>query len=422
MGARIVANMEASLAVPTATSYREVPAKLLEINRKVINGYLGRTRGGKVSFTHLIGYALVKAIAEHVPAVNNSFVAGPDGEPRIVRHEHVGLGLAVDMEKTDGSRTLIVPVHQGRRHHGLRRVRRPLRRDDPQGQDQQAHGGRLRGGHGHPHQPRHDRHRAVGAPAHARPRGHHRRRAASTTPRASPAPTPRPSPTSGVSKVITLTSTYDHRIIQGAESGLLLKTVDELLLGEDGFYDDIFAALGVPYEAVQWRRDVHGADREDSPAPQADAGVDADQHVPGAGATSSPTSTRWPPSPPEMHSELDPATYGLTIWDLDRSFRTGGDQGIYARVGGPTACRCGDILHVLRDAYCRTVGIEYMHIQEPEEKRWIQEQVEGTSHPRWRTRTSATSWTSSTAPRPSRSSSRPSTWARSASAWRGPSR
>ena len=108
--ARIVANMEASLEVPTATSFREVPAKLLEVNRRIINGYLGRTRGGKVSFTHLIGYAIVRAVADTVPAMNNSYLEGPDGKPRVVRHDTVGLGLAVDVEKKDGSRTLLVPV------------------------------------------------------------------------------------------------------------------------------------------------------------------------------------------------------------------------------------------------------------------------------------------------------------------------
>ena len=108
--ARIVANMEASLKVPTATSFREVPARLLEVNRSVINGYLGRTRGGKVSFTHLIGFAVVRAIAESMPVMNSSFVKGDDGKPRVVRHEHIGLGIAVDVEKSDGSRTLLVPV------------------------------------------------------------------------------------------------------------------------------------------------------------------------------------------------------------------------------------------------------------------------------------------------------------------------
>ncbi|MEA3216110.1 MAG: multifunctional 2-oxoglutarate metabolism enzyme, partial [Acidimicrobiia bacterium] len=108
--ARIVANMSASLQVPTATSFREIPAKLIEINRQVINGYLSRTRGGKVSFTHIIGYAVVRAIADAVPAMNNTFVEGPDGKPRKITNEKVNLGLAVDLEKKDGTRTLMVPV------------------------------------------------------------------------------------------------------------------------------------------------------------------------------------------------------------------------------------------------------------------------------------------------------------------------
>src|SRR3954454_13580895 len=87
-GARIVANMEASLGVPTATSFREVPAKLLEVNRKVINGYLGRTRGGKVSFTHIIGYAVVRAVADTVPNMNSSFGTDADGKPVLMHNEH----------------------------------------------------------------------------------------------------------------------------------------------------------------------------------------------------------------------------------------------------------------------------------------------------------------------------------------------
>ena len=102
--------MERSLGVPTATSFRNVPARLLEVNRSVINGFLGRKGGGKVSFTHLIGYAVVRAIADAVPVMGNAFVEGADGKPRVVRHEHVSMGLAVDVAKADGSRTLVVPV------------------------------------------------------------------------------------------------------------------------------------------------------------------------------------------------------------------------------------------------------------------------------------------------------------------------
>ena len=106
--------MQASLAVPTATSFRNVPAKLLEVNRKVINGYLTRTRGGKVSFTHLIAYAAVRAIADTVPVMNSMFLEGSDGKPRVHRNEHINVGLAVDVQKSDGSRTLVVQI--GRAH------------------------------------------------------------------------------------------------------------------------------------------------------------------------------------------------------------------------------------------------------------------------------------------------------------------
>ena len=107
---RIVANMEASLGVPTATSVRTVPARLLEVNRQILNNQLARTTGAKVSFTHLIGFAIVRALCD-VPALNAAFVddAGGSGKPGIIRHKHVGLGLAVDQQKSDGSRTLLVP-------------------------------------------------------------------------------------------------------------------------------------------------------------------------------------------------------------------------------------------------------------------------------------------------------------------------
>ena len=102
--------MEASLAVPTATSFRNVPAKLLEVNRKVINGFRARSGQTKISFTHLIGWAIVRAIADAVPAMKNAYVLGEDGKPRLIVNDHVNMSLAVDVEKKDGSRTLLVPV------------------------------------------------------------------------------------------------------------------------------------------------------------------------------------------------------------------------------------------------------------------------------------------------------------------------
>jgi len=362
--------MEASLGVPTATSFRSVPAKLLEVNRRVINGYLGRTRGGKVSFTHLIGFAVVRAIHDTVPVMNSSYATDAEGKPRVVRHEHVSLGIAVDMEKSDGSRTLLVPVVRdadtldfrgfwGAYEEVIRKVRsNKLSPDDfsgitvsltnPGTIGTQQSVPRLMPGQG----------LIVGV-------------GSLDYPTEWKAADPVTLADLGVSKVITISSTYDHRIIQGAESGLFLKRVEELLLGVDGFYDEVFRALGVPYEAVQWRRDVNPIDREQAMLEKQMAVANLIRvHRVRGHLIADLDPLRW--KEPDMPTELDPATYGLTIWDLDREFLTGG-------LGDRERLALGDVLHVLRDAYCRTIGIEYMHIQDPDEQRWIQEQAEGVS-------------------------------------------
>ena len=375
VGARIVANMEASLSVPTATSFRDIPAKLLEVNRKIINGHLGRKLGGKVSFTHLIGYAVVRAIADTIPAMNNTFATDADGGPRVVRPEHIGLGIAVDLARPDGTRTLMVPcVHDAdtldfraftdRYEEQIARVRdNRITPDDLRGVTVTVTNPgtigtrqsvpRLMSGQG----------TIVGVGALAYPTEYE-------------AADPAVLADLGVSKLVTITSTYDHRVIQGAESGLFLRQVHELLLGRDDFYTNVFRSLGIPYEAVKWRRDVNPVDREGATLEkQAKVNQLINQYrVRGhLIADLDPLAVKAP----VMHAELDPATYGLTIWDLDRQFLTGSETGIYATVGGTQRMALGDLLGVLRDAYCRTVGVEYMHIQEPTEKRWIQEQIEG---------------------------------------------
>jgi 2-oxoglutarate decarboxylase len=364
--ARIVANMEKSLEVPTATSFRVVPAKLLEVNRRVINGYLGRVLGGKVSFTHLIGYAIVRAF-DSVPAMNAAYVE-VDGKPGVVRHDHVGLGLAVDVEKPGGGRTLLVVCIKDadtldfRGFHAayeelIRKVKSnkvgpddfagitaTLTNPGTIGTVQSVP--RLMPGQGV----------IVGA-------------GAIDYPAEFQAADPRALAELGVSKVISITSTYDHRIIQGAESGMFLKRVHELLLGADGFYEDIFRALGVPYEAVEWRRDVNPVDSVDAQLRKQMQVMRMINNFRVRGhliADLDPLALKEP----ETHFELDPANYGLTIWDLDREFLCGG-------LAGRDRMPLGDILHVLRDAYSRSVGVEYMHIQNPEQKQWIQERVEG---------------------------------------------
>ena len=375
--ARIARNMEASLAVPTATSFREVPAKLLDVNRQIMNGYLGRTDGRRVSYTHLIAYAVVQAMAHHIPAMNSTFVDTDDG-PRVVRHPHIGLGIAVDMEKADGSRTLLVPCLPEADtlefpdfvelyDTMIRKVRsNDLSPDDLAGVTVSITNPGTLG-------------TVQSVPRLMPGQGVIVGLGTIDYPTAYQAADSRTLADLGVSKVITMSSTYDHRIIQGAESGMFLGAVHELLLGKHEFYEDIFRAVGVPYEAVRWRPDILPLDREQAVITkqvQVNALINMHRVRGHLIADLDPLSA----NEPEMHAELDPATYGLTIWDLDREFLTTGLGGI--DLGQPDGkMPLGDILHVLRNAYCRTVGVEYMHIQEPDEKHWIQEQVEGMGFP-----------------------------------------
>ena len=369
--ARIVTNMEASLAVPTATSVRTVAARLLEINRASLNETLSRTTGAKVSFTHLIAFAILKGLAA-VPSMNATFVDAVDakGTPGIVRHEHVGLGLAVDVERADGTRNLLVPVIRDADTLGFREFL--LAYEDLV---RKVHGGtfgaddfmgatcsltnpgtlgtvqsvpRLMPGQG----------AIFGVGALSWPAGFE-------------AADPQALAQLGVGKVLTLTSTYDHRIIQGAESGLFLKYVAECLTGQHDFYDEIFASLGVPYEPARWSKDLRTANS-----------VDDHDHIlkqirvqelinmyrvrGHLNAHLDPLSTE----PPALHAELDLASYGLTIWDLPRTFVVDG-------LAGRREATLEEILSILREAYCRTIGIEYGHILDPAQKRWIQERVEG---------------------------------------------
>src|SRR5580693_3931994 len=257
---RIVANMEASLSVPTATSVRTVPARLLEVNRLILNNQLARTTGAKVSFTHIIGYAIVRALHD-VPALNAAFVAdgGGKGKPGIIHHKHVGLGLAVDQEKSDGSRTLLVPCIKDADTLDFRSfvlayedlIRKiatnKIAPDDFAGTTVSLTNPgtlgtvqsvpRLMPGQG----------AIIGVGALGYPAGFE-------------AADPRVIAQLGLGKVLTITSTYDHRIIQGAESGLFLGWVAEFLTGQHGFYDEIFAAMGVPYEPARWRADSSATD------------------------------------------------------------------------------------------------------------------------------------------------------------------
>jgi 2-oxoglutarate dehydrogenase E1 component len=365
--AKIVENMEASLAVPTATSARVVPARLLEVNRRIINNHLNRMqRQGKVSFTHLIGFAVVKALGR-MPVMNTAFTP-IDGKPGVIRHPHVNLGLAVDITKKDGSHTLLVPnikaadtldfdAYFAAYEDVIRRVRSnkiapgdfagtTLTLTNP-GTIGTVHSvPRLMPGQG----------AIIGVGTIDYPAEYQG---------ADPDTIAR----LGVGKVLTLTSTYDHRVIQGAESGTFLRHVHELLLGEDDFYDEIFRSLHVPYEPVRWRVDhnpEHGSEDEIDKQARVFQLINIYRVRGHLIADLDPLGRKGA----RTHIELDPAYYGLTIWDLERTFATGG-------LAGTKTMKLADILGVLRDAYSRTIGVEFMHIQEPDRKAWIQQRVEG---------------------------------------------
>ncbi|GIE83862.1 alpha-ketoglutarate decarboxylase [Actinoplanes regularis] len=359
---KIVQNMEASLQVPTATSVRAVPAKLMVDNRIVINNHLSRGRGGKVSFTHLIGWALIRAVVAH-PEMNYSY-SEINGKPTLVEPEQINLGIAIDLAKKDGSRTLVVPSIKNCGQMDFRQfwqayedVVRRARRNELTMDDYTGTTISLTnpGGIGTVHSiPRlmNGQSAIIGVGAMEYPAPYSGMSDEMLTEH-------------GVSKVTTLTSTYDHRVIQGAQSGEFLKVMHELLLGGHDFYDDIFTSLRIPYEPVRWVRDV--ARTSEGQIDKAARVIELIHAYRVRGHLMADT------DPLEYtirkHPDLDVLQHGLTLWDLDRTFPVGG-------FAGKEKMKLRDVLGVLRDSYCRRIGIEYMHIQDPEERRWVQERIE----------------------------------------------
>jgi 2-oxoglutarate dehydrogenase E1 component len=361
--ARVVANMEASLDMPTATSVRAVPAKLLVDNRIVINNHLARARGGKVSFTHLIGFALVEALAQ-APEMNHAYGEDPDGKPALIRPAHVNLGIAIDLARPDGTRQLLVPCIK--RCGGMdfaqfwaayedivRRARSGrLGADDFAGTTLSlTNPGTIGTVHSVPRLMK-GQGTIIGVGAMEYP-AEYAGASDGTLARLA------------VSKILTLTSTYDHRIIQGAQSGNFLQIVHGKLLGDDGFYDRIFHALRIPYEPVRWVRDISPSHDEDiNKTARVQELIHAYRVRGHLMADTDPLEYRQ-----RRHPDLDITTHGLTLWDLEREFPTGG-------FGSKPLMRLRQILGVLRDSYCRTVGVEYMHIQDPEQRAWLQARIE----------------------------------------------
>ncbi|MCU1438688.1 MAG: kgd, partial [Naasia sp.] len=362
MAKTLSVNMDASLTIPTATSVRTIPAKLMIDNRIVVNNHLKRTRGGKISFTHLIGWAIVQVLKDF-PSQNVHY-AELDGKPSVVQPAHVGLGIAIDIPKPDGTRALLVPSIKRAdtmdfsefvaAYEALVRKARANKLEagdfagttisltNPGGIGTVHSVPRLMKGQG----------AIIGAGA-----------------LEYPAEFQGSSETTlvdlGIGKTITLTSTYDHRVIQGAGSGEFLKLVHERLIGKQDFYDQIFAALRIPYSPIRWNPDIH-VDLSDmvSKTARVQELINVYRVRGHLMADVDPLEYRQ-----RTHPDLEIESHGLTFWDLDREFVIGG-------FGGKRTAKLRDVLGILRDSYCRTVGLEYMHIQVPEQRKWIQDKVE----------------------------------------------
>jgi 2-oxoglutarate decarboxylase len=371
----IVANMEQSLQVPTATSSRVIPVKLLEENRRLINRYLEDRVSGKVSFTHLIAWAILKALRA-MPAMTHSY-RYHDGAHYRITPEHINLGLAVDVQKKDGSRGLMVPNIKAAEtmdfggffaayNELIRRVNsNAITPDDFMGTTASITNPGMIG-------------TAFSIPRLMQGQSVIVGVGSIDYPPEYQSADPRTLSTLGVSKTMTITSTYDHRVIQGAESGLFLDRLHKLLLGEDGFYEEIFLSLHIPYHPVKLTRDINprlgGSDA-------ADGMLEDQAHVQQLmnmyrvrghlQAFLNPLQLSI-----ESYAELDPHNYGLSLWDFDREFLTLG-------LAGRNRMTLRDILEIMRESYSRTIGIEYMHIQDPAQKQWIQAQVEGKPRATW---------------------------------------
>ena len=363
----IVANMEESLTVPTATSVRSLPVKVLEENRRIINENLTAQGRSKVSYTHLIAWAITKALKEY-PSLNFGY-GFVNGAPSRLEYESVNLGIAIDIEKKDGSRNLLVPNIKGADkmnfaeflaayNETVKKARDgKLTLDDfadttisltnPGTLGTVSSKPRLMAGQS-----------AIIATGAIEYPAEYQAMTAATLSQL------------GISKTITLTSTYDHRVIQGAESGLFLAKIHQFLIGSHEFYDEIFSHLGINYQPLRWAEDnnpllLGGDHTREQTVKQAKV-----LELINAYRIRGHLLADIDPLNMTRHhaSELDLENYGLTIWDLDREFITGG-------LHGTETASLREILNILQKAYCGKVGIEYRHIQSKEEKIWLREQV-----------------------------------------------
>ena len=360
---RIAENMTASLTMPVATSQRVMPVKVIDENRRVINERRSMSGKSKISYTHIVAWAIVKAVAK-VPALNQAYSENGDESFRLT-HKNLNLGIAVDVAGKDGARSLKVPSIKGAQAMDFAqflaafddlvaraRTNKLIVADfegttisltNPGTVGTMGSTPRLMPGQGaiiatgaidYPPEYR-------GVPEDIRT-------------------------SMGLSKVMTVTCTYDHRVIQGAESGLFLGHLQSLLEGEDGFYDSLFASLGIPMRALRWEPDQAAAPLINAdPMKQAAVArlIQAWRERGHLVADLDPLGV-----PRVSHPDLEPSTHGLTIWDLDRTFHAGSFGVMTLRA----------LIDRLRLTYAGKIGVPWMHIDSTEERNWLEQRMEPT--------------------------------------------
>src|SRR4051812_12468050 len=384
--AAMLANaMDESRAVPTATSFRTIAVDTLDAKRRAINGVL-KDRGLKVSFTHLVAWAIVEATKEF-PVMVRVF-AKQDGKPFAIEGGPVNLGIAVDVEKKDGSHTLMVPAIKGADaldftgfHSRYEELIAKTRENKLSADDFQETNISLTNPGG------------IGTMASVPRLLSGQSAIIATGSIAYPPEWSHASPDRlkqlGVSKVMTLTSTYDHRVIQGAESGAFLRRIEQLLQGEDEFYESVAEDLGFDPSLVS---KAHPASASAPPL--------------GAGAPSAEPTT----APGQIDEELLQAVQAAT--SLLKAYRTHGhlaaqldplgsepkgDPALQPenvnltpelmakipasilRIGVPGESLL-EALPRMRDAYGGTIGYQFEHLSSHQQRLWLREMIETGAH------------------------------------------
>lgn len=372
VASKIVENMEASLAIPTATSLRVLPVKLMMEDRVIINRHLEKRQAGKVTYTHFIAWAIIKALQEF-PSLN-SFYEIEDGKMHRSHRSQVNLGLAIDLPGRDGKRNLVVPNIKAVDKMSFRqfldaytdlisRARNgKLDIPDYQGTSISITNPGMIG-------------TVSSIPRLMQGQGAIIATGSIEYPAEFQAMSREILDQLGVSPVMTVTCTYDHRIIQGAESGNFLKRIHELLTGSDGFYEGIFSDLDLPYDPIPYGVDTYGGELNTNGTIQGNKKAVAVMQLINMYRTRGHVLADLNPLKhgPGQSPELDFPYYGLTMWDLDREFFCGG-------LGGYEKAPLRVIVKLLRDTYCGYIGAEYMHILDLEERKWLSSYMESTSN------------------------------------------